>query len=447
MFMPKPAEAMFVPELFVSPSTKKFYAPCVVSTEFDISVKIFNQEEETGYAVYAFDFWLYWMNSTEAFSQGCIKQSMIKLVKIEVKPPWPEGQYFIIKNETGNTGDTEITKGGYTSYWNYYHLAITALNTAPPLTDIKAAVVDLTFHIEDEPVYPEFWETPFVLGGIKMSYIDPVTGEPKPIVDVLGENGLYYIKPKAPEMWVVTEKPMDVDADGVIDYYYIVRWTNCTWFTVDIVVKNVGKMFSFCFHLYYDASLLNTDAQHIHIKDFLPPPYEILIVEVLEVEHEESEVHVEAKRPLEKPGVCGSGTIVSIDFHTKCPTYSGFVYKLPTSVKSFIGISCACIDFKYVKCGTTITGETPLTAVPAEYYFKPKVEDLDQSGHVDVVDLTAIAKQYGVLLTENEWAPEFTKLAAETDEPVDLFDVVAVAKQFCKPYTPKDPYTGEPYDP
>jgi hypothetical protein len=450
IFAPR-VQGFFQPELFVSPGTKKFYAPCVVSTEFDISVKLLNQEEETGYAVYAFDFYLYWLNSTFGLPEGDIGKPMIKLVKIEVKPPWPDGQYFIIKNETNPKGG-ELSYDG--TYYSWYHLAITALNTAPPLTDVKIPVVDLTFHIENEPIYPVEWITPFHIGNgtfglaSQMSGQNPKTCEVFPIPHST-EDGSYTIVPKQPEMWVVTEKPMDINEDGETDFYYIVRWTNCTWFTVDIEVKNVGGFYSFYFKLYYNASLLNTDYQHVHIKDFLPPPYTELSVYVYEPDNPWEElgyVEVHVERPCEKPPVCGSGKIVNIDFHTKCPTEPGWKYILPTTVKDAISFGSAYIDCKWFdSTGAATTVYPTLKIFNAEYWFIPKLTDLDQSGHVDLIDLGAIAKQYGK--SGNPYADAFTKLAAPTNQPVDLLDVVTVAKQFCKPYTPKDPYTGLPYDP
>jgi hypothetical protein len=508
VFTPQ-TKAMFLPEIFVSPAQNKFRPPCIVSTEFDISVKIFNQYEETGAEIYAFDFWLFWLNSTYGMDQGSLKQAMITLVNIEVKPPWNEGEYFIIANETNFNKTTGLWDGifmpsvtwhdpfkdvdhtFYNLYWNYYHLAITALNKAPPLIDVKVPVVDLTFHIDDEPLYRFTlespwgvgWYTPFKIMNSTMSCINPLTNEPEE-VEHLREDGAYWIYAKQPEMWLSTEKPWDVDEDGDTDFYYIVRWTNCTWFTVEVNVKNVGKMYSFELWIGYNASLLNTDIQHIHVKDFLPPPYEILDLVLVpptsgNIWEEWSYIHITAKRPCNKPPVCGSGAIVNIDFHTKCPTDHTTdlkpVYLLPQSVKSYIWIYYAKIDSKYIVDSLPCTKDyiwpgglldigppqdpimdllynTHTDYWYVEYYFEPLPMDLDQSGHVDIIDLQAIAKQYGKDLTCNPYATAFTQLASPYNQPVDLYDVVYVAKYFCKDFAedlgwPIDPYTGELYDP
>jgi hypothetical protein len=75
-------------------------------------------------------------------------------------------------------------------------------------------------------------------------------------------------------------KPCDADGDGRADFHYIVNLKNCGWFTVDIEVKNVGKMYNFSFKLMFNFTPLNTDTQHIYIKNFLLPPYESLQIEV-----------------------------------------------------------------------------------------------------------------------------------------------------------------------
>jgi hypothetical protein len=59
------------------------------------------------------------------------------------------------------------------------------------------------------------------------------------------------------------------------------------------------------------------------------------------------------------------------------------------------------------------------------YEWKPKREDLNLDCHVDIEDLSAIAKQYG---KNHVW----TGLAQPTDQPVDIYDVVVVAKKYCK---------------
>jgi hypothetical protein len=506
-----PANAIFKPEFFVSPSKTKFYSPCIVSTEFDISVSIFNEKPETGQEIYAFEFWLYWPNSTfaeplDGIGPGyvdCFKQSFVTLENVEVKPPWPETQYFIIANETNynatlgkwvaewktiswanpfNNGIAE----SWTTYWNWYHLAITGLDKAPPLVEIKAPVVDLTFHLDVEPLWPDVWALPFALEDTKMSKLDPLTGAPTP-VDHFPEDGGVKVISQQPELWLSTEKAWDEDEDGDTDFFYVVRWINATTFLVEVNVLNVGGMYSFHLDISYNATLMDTDLQNIHIKDFLPPPYSLLNVTVYvpcDPWADLAHIYIDVERPCEKPPVCGEGKIVNITFKVKCPTISDGgcppkpVYILPATVVDYITIQGAMIDSKIKVCGTyytrtygygTISGVQKLDIGPpqdpivdalyptpppgkyhtdydfVEYWFMPRKADLDQSGHVDIADLTAIAKQFGK--SGNQWADAFAKLASPLTGAVDLYDVVYVAKYFCKPYVPIDPYTEEPYDP
>jgi hypothetical protein len=505
-FMPMSTKAMFLPEMFVSPGAPFFYTPCVVSTEFDISVKIWNQMEETGYGIYAFEFWLYWPNctgwevDTEGHYVGDNAQPLVDLVKMEVKPPWPEGQYFIIYEELNMTHPLEKTFDVYDpnwddlhtvhTWWNYYHFAITALDKAPPLEDVKIPVVDFTFHIADEPLYgvSDHWIIPFVLDGVKMTDFDAYG---RPIsVPYLTENGCVCLVPLQPQMWLNGEKGYDEDKDTDIDFDYVVKWTNSTWFTIELEGRRFGKMYGFEIYLTFNATLLNTDLQHIHIKDTVPPPYETLIQEVCPVGNPWDnlwQVYILVMRPCNKPPICGAGPLVNIDFHTKCPTlyqedwqHKPGVYTLPTIVESSITLAGARVHSKYYKptCNTYVpvtygygwlpgdydllVGKKQLSSKITgldkvkyynfvKYHFIPLKADVDQSGHVDLIDLSAVAKQYGKTL-DNEYAIAFTKLWAPTNAPVDLLDMVYLAKYFCKDFKtvlnwPIDPYTGLVYDP
>jgi hypothetical protein len=484
------AKAMFQPELFVSPNETDFYAPCIVSSEFDISVKIFNEEEETGVSIYAFDFYLWWMNSTEIFDQGDIKQAMIDLVSYTIKSPWPEGSYFIIQDELNTTGIyqwfyvynpvAEEMQWVYTA-WNFYHFAITALDTTPGLSEIKAPVVDFTFHIADEPIYDECWWNIFHFTDAHYAYkyYDALIQK-----DMTVEDGCLAIRSSRPQVWLQTDKAWDEDLDGDTDFWYTVQWTKGATFDVEVRARRMPKLFSFGFRIYFNASLITTDLQHIEIKSFLPPPYETLMQDIYIQPFTNgyywtqwSYIDIYVKRPCNKPPICGAGPLVDIVFTTKCPTIpdpsTGLpIYILPTSADSYIYICDVCIDSKYYRPSTkewievrpsVLVGAPQLSPLlggnyPYTYYnwvmyhFLPRKADLDQSGHVDIVDLTAIAKLYGKTAAELTpedlpYAKAFAGLQLPTTLPVDLLDVVYIAKYFCKAYTPIDPHTELPYDP
>jgi hypothetical protein len=478
-FIPR-AKAMFQPELFVSPNETDFLAPCIVSSEFDISVKIFNEEEETGVSIYAFDFYLWWMNSTEVFSQGDKKQAMIDLVSYTIKSPWPEGSYFIIHDELNTTG-IEKTFGNYHTWWNFYHFAITALDTTPGLSEIKAPVVDFTFHIADEPIYPVNWENVFHFTDAHYVYKDAYGVLHSK--EITTEDGCLEIISKQPQVWLTTDKPWDEDSDGDTDFWYTVQWIKGATFDVTVQARRMPKLFSFGFRIWFNASLITTDLQHIEIKSFMPPPYETLTQEIYIQPFagglywtDLSYIDIYVKRPCNKPPVCGAGPLVDIVFTAKCPTIPDLItglpiYILPTSADSYIYICNVCIDSKYYHPSTeewielhpsvlvgapqlsdAAGGLGPLYYNWVMYHFRPRRADLDQSGHVDIVDLTAIAKLYGKTAAELKpedlpYAQAFAQLQSPTALPVDLLDVVYIAKYFCKAYTPIDPHTELPYDP
>jgi hypothetical protein len=604
--VPMPITATKPVVIYVAPDIQEYWAPCMVSTEFFIEIKI--DLQDTGYKMYAFDFNLTW--STK----------WINLTKIEVLPPWPEGKYYIVVNDTA----PDPLKLG--RLLPPYQLAITALDTADHVED-KVAVVRLTFHISDEPCWPDIWTEVFDI------YHDTLVSCTNTAISHETYDGSVVIHSSKPVMGVVIPEGK-FDEDNEI--WYIVKWTNCSYFTVEVWVYNITKMYGFEFYLYYNSTLLNTDAQHIHIKDLLPPPYETQIIEIHEAPDPWAEldyVYIKVLRPCEKKTIsCAEGPIVNIEFHTKCPTAKGPsgkpVYVLPQNAESGLDLRDAAIyskcplprvykvqdkhivsgkptidgcwdgavvwknlivdDFNqslgsfgwfyediwatydaqylYVCAGYTGVGdpggngwaaaitlglaqslniyidsnhnckidnldaaiivlndwmmrpdgsgywdwvtipsftgsgglmgsqngyvevaiplsllgikefdcigmqfqafgydvapggeqdwETKLSVglgttgglvvIDGMYYFRPNPFDLNQDGHVDLIDLGAIAKQYG---KDTGIAAEFAKLAVVKGGAVDIFDVVAVAKKFCKPYTPIDPVTEEPYDP
>jgi hypothetical protein len=63
----------------------------------------------------------------------------------------------------------------------------------------------------------------------------------------------------------------------------------------------------------------------------------------------------------------------------------------------------------------------------AMYIFMPVPGDLDGNGHVDIVDLSLIAGFYG---TKKE--PYYTYYDLNGDCTIDIFDIVIVAKNFCR---------------
>jgi hypothetical protein len=361
------------PKIWVTPGKKEFWAPCQVSKTFEISIKLWNKKEITGSAIYAFDLKVWW------------DPDLISLVKADVFPPWPEGEYFIIKNVYNETGD------------EFYHLAITALDTAPPLDDVQIVLVTFTFHIEKEPCWDAIYHTVIDVFGVKLS---GPCGEPITITDDDITDGDYYIYSTQPALWL---DPAEFTYGCI-----------CKDQVVTVMGANITRMYGFSLTVSWDhPELLEANIQCVHLTDILPPPYAIYKAEV-----GDDYVTVTVERPCEKPTVTvHEGPLLTICFHT---IFANLGQALPTAVNVSLTIEDAEI---YVKCPTPATIEPLVDG--AVYHWKPKREDLDLSCHVDITDLSAIAKVYG---KSHVW----TQLADPKAEPVDLYDIVIVAKKFCK---------------
>lgn len=85
------------------------------------------------------------------------------------------------------------------------------------------------------------------------------------------------------------------------------------------------------------------------------------------------------------------------------------------------------------------------TYPPCYFEFRPIPGDLNMDGHVDIEDLSAILKAYrkypGYLDPEGFWHPT-GDFDLNGDGEIDVFDVVIVAKNFCR--TTPDPDYPEP---
>jgi len=397
-----PSSAVLVPEIFVSPPKVKFQAPCKVSQTFEIAIKVFNEFEDTGIEIYALEFKLKW------------NTSLLDLVKIDIKPPFNDPtKWFIIRNETGKgmeylygTPNHPTDWGWYE--WDYYWLAITALDTTPGIKD-KVPIVNLTFHIKDEPCWPDRFMSPFYIAGAKMS--DPCG---TPVVPQV-EHGDYIIYSSKPDMKILPTE--------------IVEGRVCKTHTIEIWLSNMTKVYDFGFMITFNSSLLNASVQCVKI--LFPPPFSWTYVSV-----GDGYVIVEACRPCEKPGLsCADMAVVSICLHT---IFKEMGTALPHKWDAKIEFAWAYVSSK---CPNVRVYNFPpgmpdpvlpeeLNVYNATYYWRPKKEDLNLDCHVDIIDLGAIAKKYG---TSHVWS----YLTVTTSEPiVDLYDVVAVAKQFCKTITP-----------
>ncbi len=153
-------------------SDLKVWGPCVVSSNFNVDVKLWNDNTTTGkniYDVFAVDFSLTW-NSAAAY---------IKMVSHVAHLPTG----WFLANETW-TADS-------------YNLAITATDASQAIWKANnISFATLTFHIENEPCYPNSFFTLFTLTNNGMSGDGSVPVVLNPEVD----GGSYCITAGQPDI-------------------------------------------------------------------------------------------------------------------------------------------------------------------------------------------------------------------------------------------------------
>jgi len=383
-------------------------------------------------------------------------------------------------------------------YWGilngYYHQAVTAISPSEGFSG-TAAVANLFFHIEVNPQYPTNIPIELVFTVYKMS--DSCGNDINPIA----QSGFILLKAVAPIIKMLP--PITINS--------VLGET----FEVQLEIQNVVKMKSFHFLITWDDHQITTDEQNVWIKDFLPPPYESLSITFVDdnVNDVYDGVEVDVVMPCEKDPIDGTGELMGIRFTTldpwgtvwtqdntaawpdpyalerpAIPPYDwviepkidpyhkiwfpdkcwneifisgyidkddGTVYQDLCDYDSGVWIKPwyadyydkLCYDWDY--CETNAIGF---------YEFRPIPGDLNLDGHVDIEDLSAIAKVYGKtygVTVRNGWPyycdypldidptewyfsfaddlfHYFADFDLNFDFTVDIFDVVIVAKNFCR---------------
>jgi hypothetical protein len=221
----------------------------------------------------------------------------------------------------------------------------------------------------------------------------------------------------------------------------------------------------------WDAEQLGTDVQNVWIKDFLPPPYEWTYVNV-GGDNGVGWLEIEAWMPCEKVPVNGTGELFGIRFTVLDPWAPGIPpyemvendhpiwYPIPCwnwiNIDGYIDKGCyPDTHFQYLGYEITVKGpdvfdidSDPDTKfmynemcdqmgyIVGYFELRPIPGDLNLDGHVDIEDLSAIAKAYG----------DPNTFDLNGDGIVDIFDIVIVAKNFCR--TEPDPVNPWPiFDP
>ncbi|MCJ7767561.1 hypothetical protein MUP79_04145 [Candidatus Bathyarchaeota archaeon] len=396
-----------------------------MSSTFDVEVKLWNKKDLTGVGVYAFDFNLTWLNSTYGMECGSIRSPFITLVCVSFTAPWDH--YFTVANRT-ITPFLNATDG---KYYTGYNLAITALDNSTPLTDVQIVLVKLTFHIDCEPLYPDKYVTPFDLEVVLSDVPDPDTGKAGPIAGVEVHDGTFTLESFQPDVH--------------LEPRYFCEYKAGMSHTVEFWISNMSKVYGFGFGVTFNNTLLKTDIQSVKFCDAFPTPYEVLTESVVDNGDGTSTIIVQLQRPCEKPTVTHQpGPAATFSLISTFDEWADN-YIIPNKDNSTIVLSWAYV---LAKCGCAGSGETRQydygDVFPADYlllaynttidyFWRPRIGDLNLDGEVDVQDLQALAALYatdtGPAL--NTWG----NLDGRGNTIVDIFDFVIGAKVFGKPYT------------
>jgi hypothetical protein len=422
----KPAAAHNIPwnvDMYTTPD-QNFTGPCKVSTNFAIDVFMDNWKNLSGVGVYAYDFYVYWRNDVG-----------ISLVGFVNHIPWPTGKAFLIVNGTGTFALNPV--------YDFYHVAVTAIgnSTLDPtlelgyLTEFKASLVTLTFHIDDEPFYPDTWSTYFLIGNKLGAQLPPATdptyfpllstGCTVQITNIELEVSQYNYKASQPN--IDPEASMAPPFPANITVNAIGKTE-----TVYVVLTNITKAYGFYFELDFDPAWKQTDIQHVTILPAFPPPYEVLQETV---DNNTGVIKIELMKPCEKPTVCGAVVpVVKIDFVStltpevgKIPFLHTGVFHIPAAaiaVKNDTGSYEYWMDNAPWLPGISKGWPTLLYSGDLGNDFKYKsLADITLDGAVDIGDLSALAKVYG---TSHHWGG----LVGADPSVVDIYDFVFVAKHF-----------------
>jgi len=276
-----------------------------------------------------------------------------------------------------------------------YHLAVSGTGDVPSFNG-NATLATLSFNITSEPVYPNNFTSDLALVETLLTSTKNLT-EPEPILHVV-YNGTYmcnYTLPKialGQPIYIVERTPRDLETGETKK------------FDVDINVTNVINLEAFEFNFTYDPSLLKVDKIFVDYTSYY-----------IGVNSGSVFVHVEGISPL----VNGTAKLATIKFKVA----HGFVWNT-------VNRSRSC-DLAFSYTNLTAPGNTPIEhdAINGTYIYKPVPGDLDLSGEVDILDLSAAAKAFGLKSTDPSWNV-YWFADVYVDDVINILDIVLIARNF-----------------
>jgi len=392
-------------------SDLKVWGPCVVSSNFNVDVKLWNDNSTTGkniYDVFAVDFALTWSSAA----------AYIKLVSVAAH--LPTGWFLVNETQTADS----------------YKLAMTATDPAQAIWKVNnVSLATLTFHIEDEPCYPNSFFTIFDLTNVGMSGDGDVPVALTPEVD----DGSYWIGSREPDIHL--DSP-DAKLDNKTKLLYVTENAVSTVHTIKVMLSNITHAFGFFVRVEWSYLYKKTDVQKVRVgPDWILAnyAYENLVVG-------SGYLEFVLKRPIPpvKPLICAKlDEAFEFDLTVISPDYG----HLPTPVNTTISIKYASLLVWETEYGGAVEynygWNGPVTEFQYEfpnmynwpdylYYscdminiWKPKPADITLDGHVNIDDLKALANKYHVT---HPWGDLANPVG--TAGVVDIFDLVFVAKNF-----------------
>jgi hypothetical protein len=281
-----------------------------------------------------------------------------------------------------------------------YHLALSGTGDATPF-DGDAALATLTFDITSEPVYPINFTSDLALVDTLLTSAKNLT-EPEPILHVV-YDGAYMCNSTLPEIalgqsvYTIERTPYDPNTGETKK------------FDVNILVRDVVNLEAFDFNLTYDPYLLKFGNEwQIHVA--------CANGWVVWNDTQGSVVgHADGISPL----VNGTVTLATIKFKVS----RGFVWNTVNRSRS-----CS-LEFSYTNLARPGDVAIEHEAIDGAYRYKPVPGDLDMSGNVDILDLSAAAHAFGLTSSDPGW-DVYWFANVYVDDTINILDIVIIARNF-----------------